>query len=753
MKQRVKVQVWTVERTARPLLCSQPVQPRLQTRFGALSAMLLTGAIGLVMGGSWLAVRLIVNPASAGWLGQILPNWGEFAAVKPQSLSQIEAEVARSGQQLGQPIHFSTYPGMTQRQAGFHHLLLPILQPIQHCASTCSQIVELRVYRPQATRSQLAYELIDRMAVTGPTELETIAPLSLTGSTRTLPLTDVNFIEGKAPAGLWLQLSGEWERGSRVRYGQVVNYDPIRSRLSLLQAWSSPAGELPDWQQVTGSPTPELVVNQSVGLEPQFRVFQLRVSRSLLQPMMLEPISLTAAALNDRSYENSLLLARNGLWSLALARLQATKQASQPASHTWSAAAQAQLDLIAMHAKITQAQAEQDWASPTQQILAQMVDCRWRQSLMALKSAAQDGYDIRSLLATNGNQLWRRVETALRVDPQADLRSWGTLILAVRQNQQQALTWLHKQPNIKPAFTQSLRPLLALLNSDSGPDASPDIAPEVAAQPPLSLVGAVTPLSVIQPQAWTPLAQPSAKTGAKPVAIPAQPPLRQSWYQIEIKSLQTGQSWQKFTQPAIKQSAAKLALEQAIAKLPLQLGVWQNAMQVQSLPLTLKATQLKQGQLLLLGLGEALPRALKPSALVAATPNVTWLQPQASLLLGELMQQPDWRAMPQLWQALTTAHLIPDPTADPVAAIGQWSVQRLALTGEQTPAAILTLEPDAGSPRTVIFSHQKLLYSDLQLPDQTVIGLVGEANRSMLLLQQGQSLALKQWSAQTQQFE
>jgi hypothetical protein len=552
-----------------------------------------------------------------------------------------------------------------------------------------------------------------------------------------------------------------------VRYGQVVDYDPVRARLSLLQAWSSPAGQLPQWQQVTGSLTPELVVNQSVGLEPQFQVFQFKASRSLIQPTTLEPISLTAAALNDRSYENSLLLARNGLWSLALARLQAFKQSSAQSgtqSGIWSAAAQAQLDLIALHAEVTQAQADQDWASPTQQVLAQVIDGRWSQSLAELKSASESGYDIRSLLDTNSDRIWQRVETALRMNArQANLQTWGTLMLTVRQNQQQALTWLRKQPQVTPELTQSMQPLLTLLNPSSAPDAAPDSPPEIAAQPPLSLVGWVTPLTTLQPQDWTPLAKPGAKPDAKSVTITAQPPLRQSWYQIELKSLQTDQNRQKLAQPVAKQSAAKQsaakqsaanAPEQSIAPLSLQLGVWQNAAQVQSLPLTIKATQLKQGQLSLLGLSEALPSALKPSTLVAVTPNITWLQPKASLPLKELMQQPDWQPLlPSLWQALTTARLISDPTADPLAAIGQWSVQRLALTGNPTPEAVLTLEPDAGSSRTVIFSNQKLLYSDLQWPDQTLIGLVGEANRSMLLLQQGQSLVLKQWSAQTQQFE
>ena len=746
--------------TVLELQSPQPVPSvaRGPSRFGTtLSAILLTSAVSLVIGGSWLAVKLIVNPASVSWVSQILPDWGEFAPSKSQSLSDIAAEVARAGRQLGQPIHFSTYPGMTQSQSGFHHLLLPILQPIKYCVPNCNQIAELRVYRPKASGSRVVYELIDRMAVTGPAEVEAIAPLSnsLTSSTRTLPLTSVTFMDSNAPAGLWLQLSGEWQRGSRVLYGQVVDYDPDRARLSLLQSWSSPAGQLPQWRQVTGNSTPELVVNQSVGLEPQFQVFQLKRSRSLIQPTRLEPITLTEAVLQDRSYETELLLARNGLWSLALARLQALKQ-TEP---SWPAAAQAQLDLIALHAEVTQSQADQDWASPTQQVLAQVIDGRWSKSLAALKSASQSGYDIRHLLDTNSDRLWQRIETALRVMArQADLQAWGMLIRAVRQNQQQALTWLGKQPNATPEFTQSMQPLLALLQDETAGSHPADpleasAPPEIAAQPSLNWIGSVTSLTTMQPQDWSPL--------VKTVSLSTQPPPQQAWYQIAVNNIQIGQQWQKFS---ASQTNSKSASEQAFLKQPvqLQLMVWQDATLVQTLPLTVKAMQLKQGQLSLLGAGAALPTTINPTVnptvkntLVAVTPTITWLQPTASLTLSELMQQPNWQPlMPQLWQALATAHLVPDPQADPLATVGQWLVQQLELTGDHNPEAILTLEPaDGGSLRTVVFSNQTLLYSDLQQTEQTLLGLASAANRTMLLVKQGQQLELKQWSDQAQAFE
>jgi hypothetical protein len=328
----------------------------------------------------------------------------------------------------------------------------------------------------------------------------------------------------------------------------------------------------------------------------------------------------------------------------------------------------------------------------------------------------------------------------------------------VRQHQQQALTWLGKQPNATPEFTQSMLPLLALLQDETAGSHPADpieasAPPEIAAQPSLNWIGSVTSLTTMQPQDWSPL--------VKTVSLSTQPPPQQAWYQIAVNNIQIGQQWQKFS---ASQTNSKSASEQAFLKQPvqLQLMVWQDATLVQTLPLTVKAMQLKQGQLSLLGAGAALPTTINPTVnpavkntLVAVTPTITWLQPTASLTLSELMQQPNWQPlMPQLWQALTTAHLVPDPQADPLATVGQWSVQQLELTGDHNPAAILTLEPaDGGSLRTVVFSNQKLLYSDLQQPEQTLLGLASSANRTMLLVKQGQQLELKQWSDQAQAFE
>ncbi|MFM7426667.1 MAG: hypothetical protein ACKO7W_17010 [Elainella sp.] len=730
-----------------------------------LTMALLLGAIGLVGGGGWLAVRLIVDPASVKWLTALLP-WGNSLATPPQTWREIAAEVGQTGQALGTPLYFSTYAGLTRQQAGFYDLLLPVVRPLKHCPTAsppagCSQISELRVYRP---RTGQTYDLLDRISITGPEELFVVAPLARSsaitqGTSRILPLTSVRFVEanpGDSPAssatkrrsGIWLQLSGEWQRGSRVLYGQVVQYDPDRRRLFPFQDWSSPPGQFPTWQQVTGDTEPELVVNQSVGLEPQFQMLQLKPPRSIGQTVSLEAVTLTEPASQNRTYLDGLLLARNGLWSPALALLQSAK--SQMAkTGKWSASAQAQLDLIRLHAQVTQAQANRDWASPTQQILAEMTDGRWAQALTVLKQAQRSGYDVRNLLTTNSERLWQRVETALRVNAKSsELQTWGALLLAVRQNQQQALLWLQKQPNAAKHLPE-IRQILAVLQSPDRPTTRPspaETAPVAALipagspspSPDPALIGTVTPLATLQPQAWS--------TPAQPVALTL--PTAESWYRVALLAggPNSGQ------------------IDRWVAdKAQLQLVVWQGANSVLTIPLTVRAAQRQNGQLLLLASGAALAADLKPTALVAVSADISWLQPTASLSLNQLAQRPVWQTtlIPQLWQELQTAQLV-DPAADPLQTIGSWTAQTLELTGDQSPELMLTIQPEqpahSSTPperlHTVIFSDQALLYSDLEQPQQSLVAIAARTNAlPALLVQQGQALQLWRWSPQTQRFE
>jgi hypothetical protein len=167
-KPTVKISVWIAE------------APRQQSRGGWLT-LAAFAIVGLLGWGSWVAVLLIVNPGSVRWLSALIPQWGEYSiADSSQTLAEIGAEAKQMGLTVGNPIQL---PSTSQKRADF---LLPILAPQSRCpsastGSACTQIVEVRVYHPQAAtlslvRPQARFELLDRLKVTGPEELMAIAP-------------------------------------------------------------------------------------------------------------------------------------------------------------------------------------------------------------------------------------------------------------------------------------------------------------------------------------------------------------------------------------------------------------------------------------------------------------------------------------------------------------------------------------------------------------------------------------------------
>ncbi len=757
---RVKVRVWAGAVTSHP-------RSRVAWKTRLLTSGMLVSAVGFVVGGGWVAAQLIVNPSAVGWLSRVLPIWNE-PPNPPQTLDEISAEVTQTGRWIDKPINFNA---ANTNQPPIKAMLLPIVSPRRHCAesSRCGEVVELRVYRfndatrlfAQGTQSAkgATYELVDRIGVTGPEELSAIASLTQAditqGTTRTLPLTSLQTIDGKAPtADFWFHLSGEWKRGTRVLYGQVIRYDPQRRRLYSMQNWSSPAGQLPYWQQVTGSDAAELVVNQSLGLEPQFQIYQLKPAQAAAQPAMLEAINLTEAALNDQAYLHGLLLARKGLWSPAQSLLQTVKQRTVKQQGKWSAMAQAQLDFIGLHANVTQTQAERDWASPTQQILAQLIDGRWSQALKAIQSAHVSGYDVRNLISTNVDRLWPRVEVALRVNArQADLQQWGMLVLTVKQNREQALAWL-KQQSIPVAASEQT---LALLEPVSIPTAQPEFTDAVPmtpvslpVHPPISaLIGTVTEPTALDSD-WMPLAD-------SPLSLPT----GQRWYQIQVIELEHGQSWQQspFAQLEM-QSGQSFWKHLDLGNLALQMVAWQGATPAQTVTTSVSAIRFRNRQLSLLAAAPPLPSA---HTVVAITPNtVHWVQPLSSTTLNRLAQnQPAWNAaLTTLWQDLQTSQLVSTAAPDAVTIaemIGDWSIQTMELTGDPIPEVVLTIEAAEDSqPRTVIFSDQgKIIYSDLNSETQSIVAMLERSGMPTptLIVRNLQGLQLQRWSSQQQRFE
>jgi hypothetical protein len=457
LKRRVKVLIDGQPQYDPAEIAQWQIQRSRQRRGAFFYTFCVGGAIALLAAGGWLATKFILNPGSMPWLNSLVAGKPQTALSQHsiKTLKQVETELKKAGLVMGKPVYLSTYPGLSKTDPGFNDLFLPVLTRPEGCSiaavssAACQEMVELRVYRAAQGRNKkvVAYELIDRMGVQGPKEVEAIAPLvnagsATGGSSDPLPLSNVDFVEGRAPMkGLWFNLHAEWSRGNEtVTYGKLLRYDPVLSRLQPMMNWSSPPGELPTWQQVTGSPSQELVVDQSVGLEPDFQVYQVKILNPTATRIRMENINLNQPALGDRTYKNALVLAKNGLWSPAQEILSSIKQWGG-----WTEAAQAQLDVVTLHAKVTQEQAKETWSSPSQTIVALLMDGQWTQAWQVLNKARKDGHDVAGIITSSSDRLWSRIDAALKVSNNPDIERWAVLWRSVANDQKDAIAWLQGQ--------------------------------------------------------------------------------------------------------------------------------------------------------------------------------------------------------------------------------------------------------------------------------------------------------------------
>jgi hypothetical protein len=747
---------------------------------GWKSALLTTGllcSLAAVTFGGWVAFQLIINPGSIPWMQWMFPAEvrGSFVADDtPQTLGSIHTQAKKAGLVLGSPLLL----GKTGA------LMIPVSASAcsDGAIAPCSAISELRVYRPfpnTAANSNL-YQLVDRLAVPGLEEYFVVAPVATTtlqaGSKQRLPFTAATQIEGTPPnAGVWFQVSGTWARGStRLLYGQVMSYDSRRERLETQLRWTSPAEALPHWQDIIGGGATELVVNQTLGLEPDFQLYRVKSVSSGDRSLQLEAITLTQPALKTRTYEQGLILARSGLWTPALQLLQSIKDRSQGTPAKWTATAQAQLDLIRLHADVTKAQAERTWASDSQQITALLIDGRWGAALDRLRKALKDGSDLTNLLQDDSRVIGRRVEAALQINrAQLSVQAWGALCLAVQQGRRAAIAWLQAQQP-QAAVRNQLAPspqLQAILNLILSL-----ATPEVASSHPSRFIGTVTRLSTINPNDWT--------------VAPATPSLtlepQQTWYQIQVSRFHDGDRW--WRSPFTNLNLPLLGITQELWAVmglatdnQVQLMTWTPEGLSQTTEATVKAIRFRNGAIQLLAAGDT-PTATgssAPSQPLALTANtLQWLDPINTLSLNELVQQqPAWAEtlVPTLWQELQRAEQVSRPATtmdDMLAEIGTWPVQLRDVTGNNQPDAIITFQPtpqlpissdaldvsaqtDATPSRTLILSEQgKLLYSDL-VNGQTMVAIaeIDSISTPTLIIDMGQTYGLRQWSVQTQRFQ
>lgn len=426
-------------------------KPKLKSQYrdwlwSSLAISLLLSSVGLMLVFIWFSILFIFNPQKLAWVNELLPTSLQIplpTSEPPQTLTEIQAS-------LGEQQITGDLISLNEEEGSF---LLPIFQQRANCQSDCQELVELRVYQLAqieefSSQSEKLYYFTTELAIIPPDESLINEALKHRDDNSRLPLTKIKSLGSDSLSpGVWLVLWGERPHESdAIAYGYMMYYNPQRQNLQQLLAWKNPNGKLPQWQQVTGGGSKELVINQTIGLEPQFSVYQVEATNFYLNPFILTQISLQSPAIEDTAYKDALSIARQGLWKPAFEWLQFIQKQYQG---DFPPVAQAQVDLIRLHSQFTTAQADITWASPSQQVLAELIDGRWGKALQVFAASPQDISEIATLLQVEQGRLWNRTQAALRVNPhRQDVQVWATLILAAQQGEEQAISWLKSQPEV-----------------------------------------------------------------------------------------------------------------------------------------------------------------------------------------------------------------------------------------------------------------------------------------------------------------
>jgi len=768
-------------------------QPRSRSNKGQwfISMLTISGLLAgaaLVVGGGWVGIQLMVDPNALSWANRFLPGSMQIPISNQQpvqTIAEIQAEIRALKLIPGEAIFLPTQHQFSVGNAA--HLVVPVQLDRPQCQYQCQQIVELRVYAPVLALplpgQEETYRLVSQVAVQGIEESLVLAPLQGTGvarqsTNRLLPLTDLNLFEGNVPnSGVWLYLSGQRLQGDRtIAYGHVIHYNPDRTFLNLMLQWASPTGKPPTWQAMTGGELPELAIDRTVGMEPNFQLYQIQPLAFPADPIQLQFVSLDEPALGHPAYRQALRLARSGLWSDGLRSLQSFKVKQKTDKQIpWTAAAQAQMELIRLHAEVTQAQATQAWVSPSQQLLAKLIDGRWNEALKLLQANPDRFQDAIALLNSNADRLLSRVEAAQEIDSaQNDARIWGTLILAAQKGRPQAVAWLRQQPGNAGTSLSVVNPILNRQETANLTAAIPQHSSQI--------VGAAHRLGQVNLAGWQQPSQNKPLTSADGY----------TWYQVEVAHFQDGERWQRLPikMPQLSPGKAGDYLWRLLGldvNNQIDVLLWTAAGR-QHVSATVRALRLDRGQLWLLA--TAKPDSSIPSTRSSSLPHpfaftanaLRWLTPPTTTLAELSQQQPQAVAalVPALWRELQQADYLSSadlpPLEQKLQRLGALSVQRIDLTGNQQPdtvvmlsaavlarlqeteaAELLAEDPPPSKTHTAIFSAGgRLLYSEFSdAAGQSAIAIatLSDGDLPVLVIDGPHNYSLKRWSTPNQRFQ
>jgi hypothetical protein len=748
-------------------------QKKQNCLFSTLAIAILLSSASLVMASAWISILYIFNPVQVSWLNKVLPEWAQIPLgnyERPHILKDIKLSLSKQKQIAGEILALDKDAEIS--------FLLPVFQQRANCQSDCQELVELRVYQRSQesefqSQSESYYYLATQLSVTGPEKSFVVDATSAPqDSNVTLPLTEVKRFEGTTPSpGIWFSLRGKRQQEtSAFAYGNIIYYNPERTNLQSMLSWTSPNGQQPKWQQVTGDNEKELVIDQTVGLEPQLQVYQIKPVKLFLKPIQLEAIALNPPALKDSAYQNALSIARSGLWTPAFEWL---KFVQKQRKGVLPEAAQAQMDLIRLHSQLTKAQAQKNWASPSQQVLVDLIDGCWGKALQVFEASPHNAQEIATLLKADEGRLWNRTVAALRVNPnRSEVQAWGALILAVQRGEEYANSWLNAQPQTKKDTLAYIQGLLARVNSEGKKS-------QILSTHPSQIIGSVQPITQVNNAEWLQL---NSTAEMKLTA--------DRWYQVEVSAFHDGKRWlnspfENWKPP--KTSLAKFFWQTlGISSDPkIQIVVWLPNGEQQITAATIKAVQLRSGILRLLAAGVKIPEnqnnRLQPRPLALTSAALEWVQPSPITLEALYQKDPQKvKAMlPSVWRSLQQSGNLPTgaiPSFEQMQEkLGYWPVQLIDLTNNAKPETVLTISAAAilslsqaesgiqeennqqSRPRTLILSDTgKVIYTDFAESYRqvlTAIAKLSDTHSLALLVENADNYSLRRWSEKNQHFE
>ncbi|WP_028954391.1 hypothetical protein [Synechocystis sp. PCC 7509] len=768
MAKRTRKQTLPELESLPPSIIYRPVankKPSKTNRWGnsLLALALILTAASAVAGGAWWSLQLFVNPDAVNDVNKILPEGAKFSASnpeqQPQTLKQIEDSLRTQGKTAGELLTLET----DAKTSAIKSLVLPVLKKQSNCQTDCQEIVELRIYQLVINKfklpfqsEQTTYQLISQLPVSGPDESFAISPVvdsetANYGSTQLLPLTQLQRFSGTTPkSGTWLYLIGQRQHSDNgIAYGQILHYDRSRSALSLVLTWTSPTGQAPKWQEVTGGGFPELLVDRTSELEPQLQVYQVKPAQASFNQFQLVPISIEEPAIKTTAYRNALFLARSGLWTPAWQWLKALPQGKKRPS----AAAQAQIDLIGLYAKYTSKKADTAWASPSQQAIAALSDGRWEKGLQIYQASPENTQEIATFLVNDSGRLWNRVEAALKINPRRpEVQAWGALILGAQEGQANALIWLKAQPHSPKTLTY-VEKLLKRLDGDYG------VSLPVANRP-SRIIGYLEPVSNINLADWLPI-EPKSLTK------------NQKWQQIRVITYNNGQTWLRSPFDKLKlpnTERAKFLWQQLGLNIDPNLDLVLRLPNEQSPTTTtvnVQAVQWENGVLRLLVPAQT---ELQPQQipLAVSAKALEWVEP-TKMTLTEFLKQESVDAtefLPAVWRELSAnkSLLKFEQLQQELATL---TVGLVDLTGDDNQDLILTISEREiatltknksykGGERTIAFSDTgELIYSEFSSPvgKFKAIADLKDAAPPVLLIENAKKYNIQRWSAINQRFE